>query len=106
MNPDLLLRVLAAFADYLMKTTLAFGLVFFFSRLLYSPARRLAVWLSFLLGVAGYWLWLGKDVFEGGRYAAKPSLGVLQPVASAAGVWHLQRSWALPLAMTMRVAGI
>jgi beta-lactamase regulating signal transducer with metallopeptidase domain len=105
MNPDLLLHVVAALADYFVKTTLAFGLCFICSRLVHSPKGRLAVWLSFLFGAAGYWLWLAGDVFEASHPGAEGFLGASQSTTPAVGVWHLQSSWAFPLGMTMRVAG-
>ena len=106
MNPDLLLRVLAALAGYLLKTTFAFGLCLLCSRLAHSPKQRLVVWLGFLFGAAGYWLWLVRDVFASGPPAANVFPGILPSAAAAVGAWHLRSSWALPLALTMRAAGI
>jgi beta-lactamase regulating signal transducer with metallopeptidase domain len=106
MNPDLLLHVVAALVDYFLKTTLAFALCLVISRLAHSPKARLAVWLSFLCGAAGYWLWLARYAVQAGVPSIEASFGISQAGDSAVGVWHLESSWALPLGFTMRVAGI
>ena len=65
MNPDLLLRVVAALAGFVLKTTLAFGICFVFSWLVDSPNRRFTIWLGFLFGSAAYWLWLANGFLTG-----------------------------------------
>ncbi len=70
MNPDLLLGVVTALAGFVLKTTLAFGVCLALSWLAASPGRRFLVWLSFLYGTAGYWLWLAKGVLVGASLPA------------------------------------
>jgi beta-lactamase regulating signal transducer with metallopeptidase domain len=105
MNPDLLLRVVAALAGFILKTTLAFGVCLVFSWLVDSPNRRFMTWLGFLYGSAAYWLWLAKGFLAGGQSASAPSASV-QPVASSVGAWQIPGSWAFPLGITLRVIGI
>jgi beta-lactamase regulating signal transducer with metallopeptidase domain len=106
MNPDLLLHVVAGLVDYFLKTTLAFAVCLVISLLAHSPKARLAVWLSFLCGAAGYWLWLASYAFQAGVPSTEASFGISQSGDSGVGVWHLESSWALPLGLTMRLAGI
>ena len=62
MNPDLLLGVVMALVGFLLKTSLAFAVCLGLSWLDESPGRRFLVWLSFLYGMAAYWLWLGSNM--------------------------------------------
>jgi len=105
MNPDLLLRVVAALAGFVLKTTLAFGICFVFSWLVDSPNRRFTIWLGFLYGSALYWLWLAKGLLAGEPSVNAPIASV-QPVASSVGAWQIPGSWAFPLGTTLRVAGM
>jgi beta-lactamase regulating signal transducer with metallopeptidase domain len=105
MNPDLLLRVVAALAGFLLKTTLALGVCLVFSWFIDSPNRRFMTWLAFLYGAAAYWLWLAKGFLAGAQSASAPSASV-QPVASSAGAWQIPGSWAFPLGITLRAIGI
>jgi beta-lactamase regulating signal transducer with metallopeptidase domain len=106
MNPDLLLRVLAALVGFFLKTTLAFGVCLLFSRLVDSPSRRFVIWLSFLFGTGMYWLWLAQGVVAGGQTLASAPLRSVQPAASSVGAWQIPGSWVSPLGVALRVAGI
>ena len=50
MNPDAPLVILTALADFLLKMTFAFAVVWSISRLVDQPDRRFLIWLSFLAG--------------------------------------------------------
>ena len=106
MNPDLLLRVLAALVGFFLKTTLAFGVCLLFSRLVDSPSRRFGIWLSFLFGAGMYWLWLAQGVIAGGQSLASAPVRSLQPAPSSVGAWQIPGSWVSPLGVALRVAGI
>jgi beta-lactamase regulating signal transducer with metallopeptidase domain len=108
MNPDLLLLVETAIAGFVLKTTLAFGLCLCLAWLAGSPSQRFMVWLSFLFGMAGYWLWLAKNVLTRGQEPSglAGTHGTLAyPVASTPAV-QIPSAWALPLSMSLRVVGI
>ncbi len=106
MNPDLLLRIVAALADFFLKTTLAFGVCLVFSWLVDSPNRRFMIWLGFLSGAATYWLWLANGVLAGGQLSAGAQRASDQPAASTVGAFQIPGSWAFPLGVALRVIGI
>ncbi len=106
MNQDLLLSVAAAFAGFLLKTTLAFGLCLALNRLVDSANRRFILWLVFLCGVAAYWLFLANGILAGpGELASTPPVS-FQAVSSTAGAWQIPGTWALPLGFVLRAIGI
>jgi beta-lactamase regulating signal transducer with metallopeptidase domain len=105
MNPDLLLAVMAAFAGFVLKTTLAFGVCLALSRLVGSPGRRFLIWLGFLYGAAAYWLWLAERVVAGGRSSAGAQSAVVQPLTSTARSLQVPGSWTFPLAVSLLVVG-
>ena len=106
MNPDLLLRIVAALAGFFLKTTLAFGVCLVFSWLVDSPNRRFMIWLGFLSGAATYWLWLANGVLAGGQLSAGAQRASDQPAASTVGAFQIPGSWAFPLGVALRVIGI
>jgi beta-lactamase regulating signal transducer with metallopeptidase domain len=111
MDPELLLAVLAAFAAFLLKTGLAFGLCAVFDWLVDSPNRRFVIWLSFLYGAAAYWVWLAKGllVLTTGRFSATSatsSYRAVQTQVSTIGAWQIPDSWAFPLGIALRVIAV
>jgi beta-lactamase regulating signal transducer with metallopeptidase domain len=104
MNSDLSLGVVTAFADFILKTALAFGVCLILSRLVNSPGRRFLVWSSFLCGSAAYWLFLAQGLFASVRPAAAASSVPVQ--AGSQGAWQIPDSWAFPLGISLRVMGI
>jgi beta-lactamase regulating signal transducer with metallopeptidase domain len=105
MNPDLSLGVVAAFAGFLLKTSVAFGVALVLSRLVDSPGRRFLIWSALLYGMAGYWLWLARDIFAGGPVLAggAPILG--QP-GSTAKALEIPASWAGPLGLALQAVAV
>jgi beta-lactamase regulating signal transducer with metallopeptidase domain len=106
MNPELLLVVVAAFAAFLLKTTFAFGLCTVFDWLVDSPNRRFMIWLSFLCGASGYWIWLAKDVLTAGQFSPGSFFGPARPAVSSFGTWQIPDSWSYPMGVAFRVIGI
>jgi beta-lactamase regulating signal transducer with metallopeptidase domain len=106
MNPELLLVVVAAFAAFLLKTTFAFGLCTVFDWLVDSPNRRFMIWLSFLCGASGYWIWLAKDVLTAGQFSPGSFFGPARPAVSSFGTWQIPDSWSYPMGVALRVIGI
>ncbi len=106
MNPELLLGLVTALTGFILKTALAFGVCLVLSWLASSPSRRFLVWLAFLYGTAGYWLFLAKGFLAGGQMAVASTPGVpVQAVAESVRVWHIPDSWAFPLSVSLRVIG-
>jgi len=106
MDPELLLAVVAAFAAFLLKTGLAFGLCVVFDWLVESPTRRFVIWLSFIYGAAAYWVWLAKGILTSGRLATTASYSSVQPQVSAVSAWQIPDSWAFPLGIALRVLAV
>ena len=107
MNPDLLLRIVAALAGFLLKTTLAFGVCLVFSWLVDAPNRRFMIWLGFLSGATTYWLsWLANGVLAGGQLSAGAQHASDQPATSTVGAFQIPGSWAFPLGVALRVIGV
>jgi beta-lactamase regulating signal transducer with metallopeptidase domain len=106
MNPDLLLSVVAAFAGFVLKTTLAFGVCLLLHRLTGSPKRRFVIWSVFLFGAAAYWIFLANSFLAAGPSPASAPHGFSQPVNSNVGAWQIPDSWGFPLGLALRAAGI
>ena len=105
MNPDLSLGVSAAFAGFLLKTSVAFGVALVLSKLIDSPGRRFWIWSALLYGMAGYWLWLARDIFSGAPVLAGSATTLGQRL-STANAFEIPGSWAGPLGLAIRVVGI
>jgi beta-lactamase regulating signal transducer with metallopeptidase domain len=105
MNPDLLLGVVTALVGFLLKTSLAFAVCLGLSWLDDSPGRRFLVWLSFLYGMAAYWLWLAKDLLPKPHLATIGGLSLVPSVTTSSG-FEIPGSWAVPLGIALRVIGI
>jgi beta-lactamase regulating signal transducer with metallopeptidase domain len=104
MNSDLLPGIVTALVGFVVKTAFAFGVCLILSRLVQSPGRRFLVWLSFLFGSAAYWLFLANGLFAGGHLTAVSSSVPVQAVSR--GAWQIPDSWAFPLSIFLRAAGI
>jgi len=105
MDPDLLLRIAAAFAGFVLKTTLAFGVCLIVSRLADSPARRFTVWSGFLYGATAYWLCVAGSFLHTGPAAAGAS-GSIPAAALTSGAMQVPMSWALPMGVVIRMLGL
>jgi beta-lactamase regulating signal transducer with metallopeptidase domain len=105
MNPDLLLGIVATFAGFVLKTTLAFGVCLALSWLAASPSRRFMVWLCFLFSTTAYWLWLADVVLTSGRLSASASSTAASHVTSTAGTLQVPGSWSFPLDVGLRAVG-
>ncbi len=115
MNPELVLGIVSAFAAFLLKTTLAFGVCVVLGWLVDSPNRRFILWLLFLTGAAGYWVW---TIFGFLPVMPSPahSFTAIAPAARAqhnaihmgAGVtaWQIPDAWSLPLGVAVRALAI
>ena len=105
-NPDLLLSVVAAFAAFLLKSTLAFATCLMVTRLVQSANARFILWSGFVFASAVYWLWLAAGVFSAGltpTTAAHALLGAGMPHASS---WPIPDTWAFPLGLALRALGV
>lgn len=104
MHPETLSAITAAFAGFLLKTSLAFVLCWALSRIVVSPAGRFLVWFSFLTGAACYWLWLCAS-FVPHKVAVAP-LALATIPQTALGKWQLESSWISPLSYFLLGAGV
>lgn len=104
MHPETLLAIISAFAGFLLKTSLAFGLCWALSRIVASPARRFWVWFSFLTGAACYWLWLCAS-FVPHKVALAPLASSVVP-AAALGKWQIESAWISPLSYFLFSSGV
>jgi beta-lactamase regulating signal transducer with metallopeptidase domain len=110
MTPEILLGIVAAFAGFALKTTLAFGVFWLLSQLAGSPNRRFLIWLSFLYGTAAYWLWLANS-FRTGAHLTVIATGVtthqsVSPTTGSFGAFQIPNAWTFPVGMAVRVLGI
>jgi hypothetical protein len=106
MNPEILLGLLAGLAGFMLKTTLAFGICWLFSRIVASPSVKFMTWLSFLFGAGAYWLWLAQDFLADGSFPAAAHYALVPTTASAVGAWQIPVSWGLPLGFALSAIGV
>jgi beta-lactamase regulating signal transducer with metallopeptidase domain len=112
MSPNLLLGVVSAFAAFLLKTTLAFGVCAALAWLVDSPNRKFVIWISFLTGAAGYWLWTILAFLPAmpSSTHALPAVTATQTAAAAVATlhaWQIPNAWSFPLGIAVRgLAGI
>ena len=104
MHPETLSAITAAFAGFLLKTSLAFALCWALSRIVVSPAGRFWVWFSFLTGTAYYWLWLSSS-FVPHKVAVAP-LALAAIPQTTLGKWQIESSWVSPLSYFWFGAGV
>ena len=105
MNSDWSLSVVAAIADFFLKTTLALGVCAAMSRLLDSAKLRFVGWSSFVYGTTLYWLYLAYVVWTPQQQSTNVFPGSSQPVPSSFAIWQIPFSWASPLGLTLRIMG-
>jgi beta-lactamase regulating signal transducer with metallopeptidase domain len=58
MSPDAYLHFAGIFAGFFWKVAVAYLLCLLLGRLLNGPRQRFAIWLGFMLGSLGYWLYI------------------------------------------------
>ena len=92
MSAEVCLHFAATCLSYFLKVTAAFFACWMLTRLLGKPHARFVVWMSFLVGSAGYWLELVVSEFK--ALAVGPA-GVTNAPVSASAIKH---SFLLPLA--------
>jgi len=100
-DPPLSLEAASRCLDFLIHSTCAFCFCWLASLVLRHPRQKFILWLSFLLGTTGYWLWLlAKWVspLRAGTSAAPSVLvapaGIILQASHPAPVWNLPLSWA------------
>jgi beta-lactamase regulating signal transducer with metallopeptidase domain len=106
MNPDAPLVILTALADFLLKMTFAFAVVWSISRLVDRPDRRFLIWLSFLAGAGTYWIWLAIRFISGEKITGTLQHAPARAATLTPGAWQIPASWALSLNVALRGAGI
>jgi beta-lactamase regulating signal transducer with metallopeptidase domain len=112
MNPDVLLTAVAALAGFGLKTAVGFGLCLVLSRLVGSARARFVVWLLFLCGSAGYWLFVARSAFAGSTAFSVNLSGVASSVADtqafsrvpAVAAWQVPEAWSLGITWAVRAA--
>jgi beta-lactamase regulating signal transducer with metallopeptidase domain len=106
MNPDFLLSIVAAFAVFLLKTTLAFGACLALSRLVVSANFRFVIWSGFVYGSAAYWFYLANALWTDRQQPTVAPAVLLPPVSSTFGAWQIPAVWAFPLGVALRMIGV
>ncbi len=106
MNPEAPLVILTALADFLLKVTFAFAVVWSISRLVDRPSQRFLIWLSFLAGAGSYWIWLAIRFISGEKIIGTLQHAPARAASLTPGAWQIPASWALSLNVALRGAGI
>ena len=106
MNPEAPLAILTALADFLLKVTFAFAVVWSISRLVDRPNRRFLIWLSFLAGAGTYWIWLAIRLVSDERAPGTAQHTPAYATSIPPGVWQIPASWAFSLNVALRGVGI
>jgi hypothetical protein len=106
MNPETPLAILTVLADFLLKVTFAFAVVWSINRLVDLPNRRFLIWLSFLAGAGTYWIWLAIRFVSGERMLGTVQHARVYATSSTPAVWQIPASWAFSLNVALRGAGI
>jgi len=104
MHPEIQLAVVSAFAGFLLKTFLGFGICWAISKVVVSPSRRFLIWFTFLFSSGCYWLWL---IFSFIPHAGSEFSPPIQTIVSSTAIarWQMQPSWAYPLLVAERALG-
>ena len=104
MRPETQLAIMAAFAGFLLKTSLGFCICWAISKVFVSPRRKFLIWFGFLIGAGCYWLWLAGNFVPHGSELI--SLTVPTALSSAPmGKWQIQGSWEFSLSVLCRSLG-
>lgn len=106
MHPETQLAIVAAFASFLLKTSLGFGVFWAISKVVVSPRRKFLVWFGFLIGAGCYWLWLIASFVSHGSALIPLSVPAALASASPVDKWQIQPSWAFPLSIVVRAFGV
>ena len=106
MNPEAPLVILTALADFLLKVTFAFAVVWSINRLVDRPNQRFLIWLSFLAGAGTYWLWLAIRFVAGERIPGTVQHAPAYAPSLTLGAWQIPASWAFLLDVALRGTGI
>jgi beta-lactamase regulating signal transducer with metallopeptidase domain len=82
MSPDAYLQFAAGFLSYFLKVALGYILCLLLARLLSSPRQKFALWMSFMVASAGYWIYQAALFFipassETATLTHAPSSGVI-----------------------------
>jgi beta-lactamase regulating signal transducer with metallopeptidase domain len=104
MHPETQLAIVAAFAGFLLKTSLGFCLCWVISKILVFPRSKFLVWFAYLLVAAGYWLFVIASFIP---HRAQDFALPLQAAGSSAPIanWQFPLSWAYPLLVVERSFG-
>ncbi|MEO6965141.1 MAG: M56 family metallopeptidase [Acidobacteriaceae bacterium] len=96
---------MAAFAGFLLKTSVGLCICWAISKTVASPDRKFLVWLGFLVSAGCYWLWLAGNFVP----HAPELISLTVPTALASGApvgkWQIQDSWELSLSVLFRSLG-
>ncbi len=105
MSAETQLAIVATFAGFLLKASLAFLICWALSELLVSPSKKFKVWLAFLSGSACYWLWLIQAFVPIQLPRGRVPLPSVPALTGPVGNLQLQTSWAFPVSIALPVLG-
>jgi len=101
MSPETSLAILTTLADFLLKVTFAFGIVWAIGRLVTHANRRFVIWLCFLIGAGAYWISkLSVFLRHPEAHASSGSVPV-----HATAIWNtfeIPDAWSSPLSLAVR----
>ena len=105
MSAETQLAIVATFAGFLLKASLAFLISWALSELLVSPSNKFKVWLAFLSGSACYWFWLIQAFVPIRLPRGRVPLPSVPALTGPVGNWQLQTSWTFPVSIALPVLG-
>lgn len=102
MHPETVLAITAAFAGFLLRTSLAFAVCWALSKIVVPPAGRFLLWFGYLACAGCYWLWLCAGFMP---HVAAPVLLSQAQSLTPVGKWQVAASWMSPLSYFLLGAG-
>lgn len=106
MRPETQLAIMAAFAGFLLKTSLGLCICWVLSKTAASPDRKFLVWFAFLIGAGCYWLWLAASFVPHTSELISLTAPTALVTNTPVGKLQVQDSWELSLSVLFRCLGV
>ncbi|HVC89911.1 MAG TPA: M56 family metallopeptidase [Acidobacteriaceae bacterium] len=105
MRPETQLTIMAAFTEFLLKTSLGFCICWAMSKIVAFPRRKFLIWFGFLISAGCYWLWLTAVLVPHGSPPIPLELPAASAMTAPIGKWQIQHSWEFPISIVLRGLG-